>query len=223
MEWTLKEATALLTDSPWALSLPVGGGNANLTQSNSQQREGSGTCTETDIGTQQDNADEAIAKTAASAAALSNRPRLYLVRFVSATPVRMAIGRWAVLSGKLTAEQAQTMLNQDPYDGQVVVSVSASNDRDWDELNRFSTQTLKEDNYLLLKKSKRKIHAERYVRPIESGLGEALFYFSRTDGGTTLITPAQKEVSFNCRLSKRTKIRGRFKLEDMIVDGQLLI
>jgi len=114
-------------------------------------------------------------------------------------------------------------LNQDPYNGSVVVSLSASNDLDWEELNRFSTQELNEENYVVLKKSKRKIHAERYVPPVESGIGEALFYFSRAAGRTNLITPAEEEVSFNCRLSNRTQFRRDFKLKHMIVNGELAI
>jgi len=168
-------------------------------------------------------AEEAVARTAASASALSTGPRFYTVRFVSARPVRKAIARWAVLNGRILPSQAQAMLTQDPYNGSIVVSVSASNDEDWSELNDFSTQSLEEANYLLLKESKRKIFSERYVPPEESGIGEALFYFARADGGVSLITSVEKEVAFSCRLSSRTQFRTEFKLKKMMINGELAI
>lgn len=223
MKWNQQEAVALLTNSPWAVSRPVRSGSSNLNRGTSEAREGSGTCVETTMGTLETRADDAVAQAAGAASELSNDSRLYTVRFVSAQPVRMAIARWAILNGRITAEQAETMLKQDSYDGSIVVSLSASNDEDWAELNDFSTQSLKEENYLLLKKSKRKIFAERYIPPVESGIGEALFYFSRANDGKTLITPSEKEVSFNCRLSNRTQLRREFKLKDMIFNGELAI
>jgi hypothetical protein len=219
VEWTQQEAVALLTDSPWSVNQPVRGASPNLAQSSSAPREGSATCEEVTLGNMDAGAEEAVAKTAASASALSSGPRFYTVRFVSARPVREAIARWAILNGRILPSQAQAMLTQDPYNGSIVVSMSASNDEDWLELNSFSTEALEEANYLLLKKSKRKIFAERYVPPVESGIGEALFYFSRADG----ITPAEKGVAFNCRLSGRTQFRTEFKLKKMVIDGELAI
>jgi hypothetical protein len=171
----------------------------------------------------QEGADQAVEQTRASASSLSGDTRHYTVRFVSALPIRMAIARWAILNGRITADQARAMLRQDPYDGSVVVSLSASNDQDWTELNRFSTEGLKEENFLELKVSKSRIFAHRYVPPVESGIGEALFYFTRTDKGAILITSAEKEVSFHCRLSNRTQFRRSFSLKQMFYDGELAI
>jgi hypothetical protein len=64
------------------------------------------------------------------------------------------------------------MLNRDPYNGRIVVSMSASNDQDWSDLNSCSSQALKKENYLELEKSRKKIFVERYVPPVESGIGE---------------------------------------------------
>lgn len=222
MNWTQKEAVALLTNSPWAISQPIRSAAKSLSQS-AAPREGSGTCVETTVGAMQEGADQAIAQTAASASALSAGPRFYTVRFVSAQPVRMAIARWAILNGRISDDEAQNMLELDPYNGRIVVAVSASNEEDWTELNSFSTETWEGENFLLLKKSKRKIYPERYVPPVESGIGEALFYFPRSADGSILITPGEKQITFNCRLSNRTQFRREFVLKKMMIDGDLAI
>ncbi len=220
LEWTQNEAEAILTDSPWSMRHMIRGGKTRLPQ---QPREGSGTCVETTIGTMQEGAEQAVEQTAASASALKNASRLYTVRFVSAEPVRKAIARWAILNGRITVEQAQAVLNQNPYGGCVVISISASSDPDWSELNNFSIQDLGQDNYLLLKESRRRIYAERYVPPSESNIGEALFYFSRAAQGKDLIILTEKEVSFCCRVSDRTQFRKDFNLKKMMIGGKLAI
>jgi hypothetical protein len=221
MHWSQQEAVALLTNSPWAVSKPIKREGSLLDQS-SAPREGSG-CVETTMGTMEEGADQAVAQTAASASSLSRGTRRYTVRFVSALPIRMAIARWAILNGRITAEQARVMLNQDPYNGNIVVSLSASNDQDWSELNSFTTDSLAEETYLLLEKSKKRLFANRYVPPNQSGIGEALFYFPRFGDGTVSITPAEKEVSFICRLSDRTQFHREFRLKKMVYNGELAI
>jgi len=135
----------------------------------------------------------------------------------------MALAQWAVLNNTLTPEQAQALVNEDQYPGQLVISVSLSPGQDLSELNGVSTGHLQDTTSLELKKSKEKVPLSRYVPPSESGNNEALFFFPLNRDGHELITLKEQEFRFDCKLNELTRLKVKFKLKDMVFDGQLEI
>ena len=56
-----------------------------------------------------------------------------------------------------------------------------------------------------------------------AAIQEAFFVFPGFDSGEPIITLAEKEVRFVCRLDSHTKIEKKFKLKNMLFKGHLEI
>lgn len=147
----------------------------------------------------------------------------FFVRFRTAAPVRMALARLAVLSGKMSFDKAAEYLGQTEFPGKVVVVVEAETQDGANLLSRANPDALRENVFLLLKRSKSRIELQQYVSPLQHGGGEAFFIFPRTQGGSSLITLEEKEVTFICRLNPDTKIERKYRLDKMVFGGVLEI
>ncbi len=85
--------------------------------------------------------------------------------------------------------------------------------------NSANTGLLKNVTYLERKDGKRQF-LEDYKAPISDGLG-AKFIFKRIVDGELFVTANSGEVRFYCELNQKTKLNMRFKIADMVYDGQL--
>ena len=87
------------------------------------------------------------------------------------------------------------------------------------DFNSAVTDTLKNDTYLERKDGKR-VFLQIYAPPGADGLG-AKFLFPRQVAEQPFLSSPTDEVRFFSTLSKRINLNMRFKLADMIYDGQL--
>ena len=133
--------------------------------------------------------------------------------------MRMALGRLAVLSGRINGEDAEHYVKTSPYDGKIVVAVSADSSQGRTELGNATAEFLKSDTYLYLKQSKSRIYLERYVDPAEAGGMEGFFVFPREHEGQEML--AEKEIRFRSKLNDETELKAKFKLKKMVVNGEL--
>ncbi len=145
--------------------------------------------------------------------------RSFFIRLQSAQVMRMALGRLAVLNGRVSGEDAEHYVKTPPYDGKIVVAVSPSSSQGRTELGNATTEFLKSDTYLYLKQSKSRIYLERYVDPAEAGGMEGFFVFPREKKGQEML--AEKEIRFRSKLNDETELKAKFKLKKMVVNGEL--
>ncbi len=152
----------------------------------------------------------------------------YHIRFLSARPVRQAYARTMMLAQKerstelgaylqqfVTARSAQYII--------VAVDFEAADQRYaravMQDFNSAITDTLKNDTYLERKDGKR-VFLAGYAPPGTDGLG-AKFLFPRQLDEQPFLAGPHDEVRFFSALSKKINLNMRFKLADMIYDGQL--
>jgi len=124
-------------------------------------------------------------------------------------------------SGWNPYNRARDYLEQSEFPGKVVVVVEAEVQAGADVLNRANPDFLRENAFLLLKHSQRKVGLQQYVSPLQYGGGEAFFVFPREEEGRTLITLEEKEVRFICQINRDARIERKFKLDKMVFDGVL--
>lgn len=110
-EWTLAQATNLLTKSPWATRVSLGAIHPGATPLEAPKP--SAGCRD---------CPQATSDVAQLNPLSEERPpreevpvRYYEIRFVSALPIRMAIGRIAVLKGLATEEEVAGFVKHDPF------------------------------------------------------------------------------------------------------------
>jgi hypothetical protein len=207
-EWSEKEATKLLNDSPW--------GQTQVFSDTSNEfgtgvgRAGAGTS---------DNRSGDY-----SAHHLNIR-----IRFLSAKPIRQAFSRVILLGQKgqvpdQLAAQLNAFATQD-FPDYIVVSVDCDTNESKNELREFKTLLdtrsmvdLKNDTYLSAKGQRTFIAS--FQPPKKDGLG-AKFIFPRTVDGKPAIPPDSDEIQFHSEFSNKYKLNMRFKTKDMMVDGKL--
>lgn len=218
LDWSRKDSIKMLTKSPWASSQTVRLRDASLITGPSPAGSASAcaTCPE-DAAT----VPEGLSDPQLTAPVSADQPLKFFVRFRTATPVRMALARLAILGGKLDNEKARDYLEQSEFPGKVVVVVEAEVQAGADVLNRANPDFLRENAFLLLKHSQRKVGLQQYVSPLQYGGGEAFFVFPREEEGRTLITLEEKEVRFICQINRDARIERKFKLDKMVFDGVL--
>jgi hypothetical protein len=185
-EWSEKDVSRMLLDSPWA----------DATKRDLRGLDSTGFAT---------------------------AQKRYYLRFHSASPIRMALARNAVLGGQASQEQAQQFVDKHPAPGYVVVGLSVATEQAREELTLLNTEQLKKSTYLGLKESGRRVYLERYESPNERGGNEAYLYFPRPEDGQDPFTVEEKELRFNCEINQTTRIVIPFKLKEMVFDGKLEI
>src|SRR5207249_4754621 len=122
------------------------------------------------------------------------------------------------------ANEMQEFVNRNFGDYIVVtVTYQASDGRltgkAFQTFNTAATNTLKNNTYLERNDGKR-IYLIDYRAPIDDGLG-AKFVFSRTLDGRVFLTPDHSEVRFYSEVGTNLKLNQRFKVADMIYQGNL--
>lgn len=207
-EWNEKDAKNVLDNSPW-------GQVQN----------------ETDISEMfySPNSSSAQTSTSRNARGATNQaiPTYFRIRFLTAKPIRQAF--------KVTIEAQQKTPNKQLSDrlqgfvdqkfGDVIVIGVAFDSQDqrysgdaMQAFNSATTAALKNTTYLEIKGGKR-LFLENYQIPGTDNLG-AKFTFKRMVDGNPFITPESGEVRFYSEIQK-LKLNMRFKVADMMYDGQL--
>jgi len=201
-EWSEKEATKVLNDSPW-------GQTQNLTdtlQMTGQARVDSGQSRIADVF----NVNIRI-------------------RFLSAKPVRQAISHLMEMKNRETisaqlAAKLKAFAAAD-FPDYIVITVTSESDKASALLQqtqaafyKLTTGELKNNTYILA--GNQRIFIQEYQPPGKDGLG-ARYIFPRLVDGKPFITPETGDVLFRSEPAGFTKLNMRYKVKDMMFDGKL--
>ena len=201
-EWSEKEATKVLTDSPWG-----------QTQ----------TLTDTSQMTGQARADSSQSR-------VQDVFRVNLrIRFLSAKPVRQAISHLMELTNreKITPQLAERLkaFAAADFPDYVVVTVTSESDRasrlfqeTQAAFHKLTTGELKNNTYLLA--GGQRVFIKEYQPPGNDGLG-ARYLFPRMVDGKPFITPETGDVLFHSEPAGAVALNMRYKVKEMMYDGKL--
>jgi hypothetical protein len=207
-EWTEKDATKLLNESGWA-----------KTQSFDSPMEAFKGPVTGRVGTNSPTAPRP-----------PDAAHVYFrVRFLSAKPVRQALGRLIELKQKggmkeELAEQLKQFASGEFLE-YIVVAVTSdasdagSNVQQAAALLRRDNAELKNTTYLEIKGGKR-IFLQEFQPTRPDGFG-ARFIFQRLVEGKPFITPESEEIHFVAPLSDQYRLDRRYKIKDMMYEGKL--
>jgi hypothetical protein len=206
-EWTKKEVDATLNESAWAK-------------------------------TQQDTntSEQTFSPTTATGGGRDERGQFnqevwvkYRIRFLSAKPIRAAVAQMVNLqqaqpNNPQVIEQMGALVDRDFSQFIVVAVTMETNDRRFggprqQEINAAIPATLKNTSYLERNDGKR-IFLMDYRAPINDGLG-AKFIFPREVDGKPFLDKDSGNIRFVADLGRLVKLNMRFKVKDMIYDGNL--
>jgi len=212
-EWSKKDAEKVLADSPWA-KVQTDTDTSQMFYSPTQDPQRMGTSS---------NDSSRLAQGATNQSVNVS----FQVRFFSARPVRQALARIIEIDNKPPAEVVTKLHQfaemQSP--GSIIVTVTfTSNDQRYSgvamqQFNSAATGTLKNEVYLQRSDGKQ-LFLEEYVPPGKDGFG-ARFIFLREVDGAPFINDANGELRFYAKYPNGMKIDRRFKLADMMYQGQL--
>lgn len=209
-EWSLKEAQKMLDDSAWG---------QKQTETNTSEMFFTPT-TRSGGGNNSDRTNQGATNQAVNVN--------YYIRFLSAKPIRQAFARSIILQQKAPNAQLEEQLKafaEQKSSEWVVVAVNFdSTDQRFGNaamqtLSALNTGALQNKTYLEIKDGKRAFLKE-YRAPIADGMG-AKFIFPRLVDGQPFVTPDSGYVRFYSELTKDIKLNMRFKVQDMMYDGQL--
>lgn len=212
-EWSKKDAEKVLTDSPWA-KVQTDTDTSQMFYSPTQDPQRMGTSS---------NDSSRLAQGATNQAVNVS----FQVRIFSARPVRQALARMMEINNKPPADVV-TKLHQFAEmqsTSSIIVTVTFdSNDQRYSgvvmqQFNSAATGQLKNDAYLQRSDGKQ-LFLEEYVPPGKDGFG-ARFIFLREVDGQPFIKDANGELRFYAKYPNGIKVDRRFKLSDMMYQGQL--
>lgn len=206
-DWSKKDAEKMLDDSPWG-----------------------------HIQTETDTREMMYSPTASSQASrvpsgAVNQPvnLTFHVRFFSARPIREALARKIELdqNGNLKSDQLTRLHNWAEIKSSDIIVITVSFDSpdgrySGPAIQAFgsnTTATLKNDCYLQRSDGKQ-LFIQEYAPPGKDGFG-ARFIFSRDVDGQPFINDKSGEIRFYAKLPQLQKIDRRFKVADMMYQGQL--
>ena len=214
--WSKKEAEKILSDSPWAQT-QTDTDNSEMFYSPTAPP-GTGSTTQS----RSVNIDRSITGATNQSVNVTFR-----VRFFSARPVRQALVRIMELQQKPAPDVAEKLKRFAEFKStnSIIVTVSfESPDQRYSGVlmqtfNSATTGTLKNDAYLERSDGKR-LFLEEYVPPGKDGFG-ARFIFLRELDGQPFISTNSAEVRFYAEYPNGIKVNRRFKVADMMYDGDL--
>ena len=211
-EWSKKDCEKLISDSPWAktqtdtdtseMFFTPGSGGPDVGRNSAGNRDFHG-ATNQAVNVQ------------------------FVVRFFSARPVRQALARLMEINNKPPADVVAKLhqFAEMQSTNSIIVTVTfVSNDQRYSgvvmqQFNSAATGSLKNDAYLQRSDAKQ-LFLEEYVPPGKDGFG-ARFIFLRAIDGEPFIKDATGELRFYAKYPNGIKIDRRFKLADMMYQGQL--
>ena len=205
-DWSKKDAQKMLDDSPWG-----------------------------HIQTETDTREMMYSPTSSSQASrvpsgAVNQPvnLTFRVRFFSARPIRHALARMMELeNANLKAEQLTKLHDwaEIKSSDSIIITVSFdSPDGRYSgpaiqDFGSATTATLKNDCYLQRSDGKQ-LFLQEYAPPGKDGFG-ARFIFARDVDGQPFINDKSGEIRFYVKFPNLAKIDRRFKVADMMYQGQL--
>lgn len=201
-EWSEKEATKLLNDSPWGQTQTL----TDTSQMTGQGRLDSGQSRIADV--------------------FSVHIR---IRFLSAKPVRQAISHLMEMKNRETISpqvvaQLKAFAAAD-FPDYIVVTVTSESDKASALLQqtqaafyKLTTSELKNNTYLMA--GGQRIFIKEYQPPGKDGLG-ARYIFPRMVDGKPFITAETGDVLFRSEPAGFTKLNMRYKVKDMMFAGKL--
>src|SRR5262245_14987027 len=212
-EWSKKDAEKVLTDSPWS-KLQTDTDTSQMFYSPTQDPQRMG---------RSSNDGSRLAQGATNQSVNVS----FQVRFFSARPVRQALARVMELNNKPPADVVTKLHQFDEMQSasSIIVTVTYdSSDQRYSgivmqEFNSANTGTMKNDVYLQRADSKQ-LFLEEYVPPGKDGFG-ARFIFLREVDGAPFIKDANGDLRFYAKFPNGIKVDRRFKLADMMYQGQL--
>lgn len=218
LEWSGKEVKRMLDHSPWAKIHTITIVNPMYTGERNFQSTGSG-----DLEREKQNH--------------------FHIRFLTATPIRMALARDMILRSKGQADRAaleRLVRETDPEN--IVLTISLTSEPAgadsirfyWSALLGLRTPDLAKDTFLATKTGKR-VYLSRYEPPGQDGLGAKLFFPRKLPNGEPFLTPKDREVRFETMLtldrldlqepggmrSRTDRVWATFKLNQMVFQGKL--
>lgn len=212
-EWSKKDAEKILSDSPWS-KVQTDTDTSQMFYSPTQDPQRMGRTS---------NDGSRLAQGATNQSVNVS----FQVHFFSARPVRQALARIMEIDNKPPADVAAKLHQfaemQSP--SSIIVTVTyTSNDQRYSgvvmqEFNSANTGTMKNDVYLQRSDGKQ-LFLEEYVPPGKDGFG-ARFIFLRELDGAPFIKDASGELRFYAKYPNGIKVDRRFKLADMMYQGQL--
>lgn len=212
-EWSQKDAMKMLNDSAWGQT---------QTETNTNEMFFSPTARSSSNSGGQGATNQATSVN-------------FRIRFLSSRPIRQAFARTILLQQKeadsqkpeqLKAMEAQlkTFAEQKSPEWVVVAVSFDSTDQRFSNsamqvFNSSNVGILQNNTYLEVKGGKR-IFLKQYIAPINDGMG-AKFVFPRVVDNQPIVTKDGGDIRFYSEVSKDIKLNMRFKLADMMYDGQL--
>jgi hypothetical protein len=214
-EWSKKDAEKILTDSPWSKAqTDTDTSEMFYSPTNDPRRTGVSSTPTTGARIGEGAVNSAVNIT-------------FQVRFFSARPVRQALARMMEINNKppddVVAKLHQFAEMQST--NSIIVTVTfASPDQRYSgivmqQFNSAATGSLKNDAYLQRADGKQ-LFLEEYVPPGKDGFG-ARFIFLREVDGEPFVKDANGDLRFYAKYPNGIKIDRRFKLADMMYQGQL--
>ena len=210
-EWTQKEAEKVLSSSPWAQEQVDTDTTEMFFSPTNDGRSGRGTNPEGRLESGARNQSVNVK---------------FIVRFFSARPVRQALARLLVLKNNpepAMMERLQAFANVKSEESIILTLTVESADRRYlgpatQAMNSAITATLKNETYLERDGKRHFLH--EYIPPGHDGFG-ARFIFLRNVEDKPFISGNSGEVRFVTKYSNGMKIDRRFKISDMMYEGQI--
>jgi hypothetical protein len=201
-EWSEKEATKLLNDSPWGQTQSV----TDTTQMTGQARA--------------DSSQSRVAEV------FNVNLR---IRFLSAKPVRQAISHlMEIKNGEKISTQLSARLKAfaaADFPDYIVITVTTESDKASGLLQqtqasfqKLTTNELKNNTYLLA--GGQRVFIKEYQPPGNDGFG-ARYIFPRLVDGKPFITPETGDILFHSEPAGSTVLTMRYKVKEMMFDGKL--
>jgi len=218
-QWSKKDAQKVLDDSPWGQT---------QTETDTSQMFYSPTSDPNRTGTRSTSNDSSRQSQGATNQAVNTN---YRIRFFTARPIRQAFVRLMELQQpnlpKEMIERLNAFANLQSNEYIILAVTFDATDQRYSgpvmqALGSATTDLAKNDTYLERKDGKRLFLSE-YVAPGKDGFG-ARFIFPRLMDGKPFLNPDSGEVRFYSQFSvgsRGIKLDRRFKIADMIYDGQL--
>ena len=212
-EWTQKEAEKVLSSSPWAqVQVDTDTSEMFFTPTNDPRARGR---------TQSNDGQRAEGGATNQAVNLK-----FTVRFFSARPVRQALIRLLELKNNPppeAIERMHTFANVKSGDSIIVTLTADSTDQRYlgpamQAMGSAITATMKNETYLERDGKRNFLH--EYVPPGQDGFG-ARFIFLRNVDEQPFINSKDGDVRFFTKYPNGMKVDRKFKVGDMIYEGQL--
>lgn len=218
-EWTKKEAQKVLDESAWGQTQTETDASQMFYSPTSDPRKGK-------PPSKNEESMPGVGTLGQGATNQSVNVKYY-VRFYTARPIRQALARMILIEQNPPPDIAAKLQSfaELKTDTSIIITVAfESNDQRYGNsvmqaFNSAITATLKNNVYLQRSDGKQ-LFLEEYVPPGKDGFG-ARFIFLRNPGEKPFLDATSSEIRFFAQFSDSIKIDRRFKVAEMMYQGEL--